>query len=115
MHLEDGQNVVELRVLGYQSRSAECSSDLDWLLIVVRAVTAGARIERIDPCLEVREAHRLRTWLAAVGAGTEASAQITFLEPNLQFAWSTDGSDHVLVTADLADTLHPDWPAGNDP
>jgi hypothetical protein len=82
----DGQQRLELDVLGYESPDVEDEQyDSNWLLIRVDAQDGDTTWSVEDPALLTWEVERLAGWFGRLARGRFEHPWCGFVEPNLEF------------------------------
>jgi hypothetical protein len=82
----DGQQRLELEVVGYESPDVEDEQyDSNWLLVRVEARDGETIWSAEDPALLTWELERLAGWLARLARGRFQHPWCGFVEPNLEF------------------------------
>ncbi len=82
----DGQQRLELAVLGYESPDVEGEQyDSNWLLVRVDARDGETTWSAEDPALLTWELERLASWLGRLARGRFEHPWCGFVEPNLEF------------------------------
>jgi hypothetical protein len=91
---------IDLRILGYQFPQGVTDwHDLNWLNIVVRVSTLGARwTGGPDPCLLTTEARELARWLRSAADGHHI-LPLNFIEPELSFAVAREADERGIPLA----------------
>ena len=106
MRLQTETSSFELKVLGYQFPSnATDIDDSNWLIIEGTGSHLGKQWNFRDPCLLTWEVSALAKYFESIATGCTASSDMSFIEPNLEFAVVT--SSILRVTFSLE--AEPPW------
>ena len=98
----------ELKVIGYQFPHLEKEEyDSDWLSIQLRVVHPRGIWTSIDPSLLTWEVSSLAEWLESISRGESVDEEESFLEPNLSFQLTGNGTKKLRVYFELES--RPKW------
>jgi len=98
---------IELEVTGYQFPALHDRDDGNWVRVVGRVEHPLGGWTFDDPCLTTAELEQLAGWFDGVAKGAPDPDAGYFLEPNLEFGWTSDPEPFVDVT--LAHECAPPW------
>jgi hypothetical protein len=105
-----GGDSFELEIVGYQfPEIADDEWDSNWLLIRTRASTTGGAWTSVDPGLLTGEVAGLAAWLQGIAVGSEAEAELSFVEPNLEFELVERQEERARVRVWFEQESRPAW------
>jgi hypothetical protein len=108
MRLTSDDSTFELQVVGYQFPHLEREPyDADWLNIRIDVSLPQGSWTSLDPSLLTWELASLHQWLTSIADGTSVESEESFMEPNLRFELSGEGSRNLRVYFELES--RPSW------
>ncbi|MEP6260084.1 MAG: hypothetical protein ABJ092_00795 [Gillisia sp.] len=77
---------VEIQIRNYQfPQETICKYDSNWLLIYLKVQSTKGNWQTVDPALLTSEFKRIIEWFKNLSDNQTVSADLVFIEPNLEF------------------------------